>query len=124
MPGITDSASSIRAVARAAAAADASFLAAGALFLKPCSLPTFLGFVREHFPEQLPAYERRYASSAFVSSAYRERMAALVDQICREFKLGKRHIYEDTLKEEGVQMVETQPWLPFAGSGEGVRAGV
>ena len=42
MPGITDSASSIRAVARAAAAAGASFLASGALFLKPCSLPTFL----------------------------------------------------------------------------------
>ncbi len=53
MPGITDSASSIRAVARAASVAGASFLASGALFLKPCSLPTFLGFVAEHFPEQL-----------------------------------------------------------------------
>ena len=127
MPGITDSASSIRAVARAAAAADASFLASGALFLKPCSLPTFLGFVREHFPEQLTAYERRYASSAFVSSAYRERMAALVDQICREFKLGKRYsYYEEAAKEAaglagaglagaGLErpVVEMQPWLPF-----------
>ena len=47
MPGITDSASSVRAVARAAAAAGASFLASGALFLKPCSLPTFLAFVAE-----------------------------------------------------------------------------
>jgi len=116
MPGITDSASSIRAVARAASAAGASFLAAGALFLKPCSLPTFLGFVREHFPEQLEAYKRRYAGSAFVSSAYRERMAALVDSICREFKLGKRHIYEDSAKEPLPQVVEIQPWLPFAPS--------
>src|SRR5579863_6152983 len=91
MPGITDSASSIRAVARAASAAGASFLASGALFLKSCSLPTFLGFVGEHFPEQLEAYKRRYAGSAFVSSAYKERMGALVDQICKEFKLGKRH---------------------------------
>jgi DNA repair photolyase len=116
MPGITDSASSIRAVARAASAAGASFMAAGALFLKPCSLPTFLGFVREHFPEQLEAYKRRYAGSAFVSSAYRERMRALVDQICREFKLGKRHTYEGTLKEESQQVIEIQPWLPFAPS--------
>ncbi len=116
MPGITDSASSIRAVARAASAASASFMAAGALFLKPCSLPTFLGFVGEHFPEQLEAYKRRYAGSAFVSSAYRERMSALVDQICREFKLGKRHTYEDTLKEESQQVIEIQPWLPFAPS--------
>lgn len=125
MPGITDSASSVRAVARAAAAADASFLAAGALFLKPCSLPTFLSFVREHFPEQLAAYERRYAGSAFVSSAYRERMAALVDQICREFKLGKRYTYEDTAnvdaaKQESSQGLEMQPWLPFS-SGAGDR---
>jgi DNA repair photolyase len=119
MPGITDSASSIRAVARAASVAGASFLAAGALFLKPCSLPTFLGFVREHFPAQLAAYERRYASSAFVSGAYRERMAALVDQICREFKLGKRYMVEDAVKEEHAQVVEMQPWLPFAnGVGE------
>jgi hypothetical protein len=78
--------------------------------------------VREHFPEQLAEYERRYASSAFVSSAYRERMAALVDQICREFKLGKRHTYEDTLKEESPQVIEIQPWLPFAG-GPGERYG-
>jgi DNA repair photolyase len=116
MPGITDSASSIRAVARAASAAGASFLAAGALFLKPCSLPTFLGFVAEHFPAQLEAYKRRYAGSAFVSSAYRERMVALVDSICREFKLGKRHTYEDTAREESAQVIEIQPWLPFAPS--------
>src|SRR5208282_5316798 len=115
MPGITDSASSIRAVARAASAAGASFLASGALFLKPCSLPTFLSFVAEHFPEQLDAYKRRYASSAFVSSAYRERMGALVDQICKEFKLGKRYMVEDAAKEEGLVVVEMQPWLPFAG---------
>ncbi|HEX3941745.1 MAG TPA: radical SAM protein [Acidobacteriaceae bacterium] len=116
MPGITDGASSIRAVARAAAAAGASFMASGALFLKPCSLPTFLEFVGEHFPEQLGAYKRRYAGSAFVSQAYRERMAALVDQICREFKLGKRYLYEDAAKEEGAPAVEMQPWLPFAGA--------
>jgi DNA repair photolyase len=116
MPGITDSASSIRAVARAASAAGASFMGSGPLFLKPCSLPTFLNFVSEHFPEQLDAYKRRYASSAFVSSAYRERMSALVDQICREFKLGKRHMYEDARKEENVQVIEIQPWLPFAPS--------
>ena len=105
MPGITDSSSSVRAVARAAAAAGASFLAAGALFLKPCSLPTFLGFVREHFPDQLTAYERRYAGSAFVSGAYRERMAALVDQICKEFKLGKRYSYYEEAAREAEGLV-------------------
>lgn len=116
MPGLTDSAPSIRAVARAAAAAGACFLAAGALFLKPCSLPTFLAFVRERFPGQLAGYERRYRTSAFVSAAYRQRLTELVDSICREYKLGKRYTYEDAAIEEadGSPAVEMQPWLPFA----------
>ena len=116
MPGITDSAGSIRAVARAAAEARACFFAAGALFLKPCSLPTFLGFVREHFPDHLAAYEQRYATSAFVSAAYRKRVAELVEAACRECKLGKRYTFEaaaDGSAAEG-DAVELQPWLPFA----------
>lgn len=116
MPGITDSATSIRAVARAAAEAGACFLAAGALFLKPCSMPTFLAFVREHFPEQLKAYEQRYAESAFVSPAYRKRVAELVEAICRELKLGKRYTFqaaaEDAPPRENA--IALQPWLPFA----------
>ena len=117
MPGITDSPSSIRAVARAAAEAGACFFAAGALFLKPCSLPTFLAFVREHFPAQLAAYEKRYAASAFVSPAYRERVAQIVASICREFKLGKRYTFEAASNNDAANanpIVELQPWLPFS----------
>jgi DNA repair photolyase len=116
MPGITDNAGSIRAVARAAAEAGACFFAAGALFLKPCSLPTFLAFVREHFPAQLAAYEQRYATSAFVSPAYRKRVAELVEAICREFRLGKRYTFEAAAKERAAEenaALEMQPWLPF-----------
>ena len=59
MPGITEARSSLAAVARAATGAEASFFTAGALFLKPCSQPTFLDFVRAHFPIRLDAYQRR-----------------------------------------------------------------
>jgi DNA repair photolyase len=117
MPGITDGRRSINAVAKAAKAAGASFFAAGALFLKPCSLPTFFNFVREHFPDLSADYERRYGSSAFVSPDYRKRVADLVDAICRENKLGKRYhdqlaVGESTAR--NVERVEIQPWLPFA----------
>jgi DNA repair photolyase len=117
MPGITDTRSSISAVARAAAAAGASFFAAGALFLKPCSQPTFFDFLREHFPGQLADYQRRYRDSAFVSPEYRRRMADLVESVCREHKLGKR--YTDMpataeLSSASEDLVEIQPWLPFA----------
>jgi len=46
-------------------------------------------------------------------------MGAVVDQICQEFKLGKRYsYYEETAKEAAEldgAVVEIQPWLPFAG---------
>jgi DNA repair photolyase len=115
MPGITDSRSSIAAVARAAAGADASFFAAGALFLKPCSLPTFFQFVKDHFPAQLPAYERRYNASAFVSPEYRTRIAAVVESVCREYRLGRRYEEMPRASEAPSPTVEMQPWLPFAG---------
>jgi len=115
MPGITDARSSINAVARAAAAAGASFFAANALFLKPCSLPTFFRFVRQHFPEKLREYERRYGSSAFVSAEYRKRIADVVESVCREHKLGKRYADPIAPLEAPIPpQIDVQPWLPFA----------
>jgi DNA repair photolyase len=121
MPGINDSRSSIAAVARAAAQADASFFASGALFLKPCSKPTFLAFVREHYPEQMAGYEKRYAKSAFVSTEYKRRVADLVDSVCREFKLGRRYNgardgYPPV--RVGMESIAMQARLPFA-AGQG-----
>ncbi|MFP5205815.1 MAG: radical SAM protein [Acidobacteriota bacterium] len=113
MPGITDARSSLARVARAAAGAGACFFAAGALFLKPCSLPTFLNFVRAHFPDQLAAYQKRYGASAFVSPEYRRRIADVVDSVCREYKLGRR--YDERPDSRPEQPIELQPWLPFAG---------
>ncbi len=115
MPGITDSRSSIGAVAKAAAAANASFFFAGALFLKPCSQPTFFEFVGKHFPEQLAAYKQRYGTDAFVSREYRERLQKLVEMIRRENNLGQRTYTPGgsaaDLKPEPVAL---QPWLPFS----------
>jgi len=120
LPGITDSRSSIESVARAASDAGACFLFAGALFLKPCSLPTFFEFVREHFPQMLSAYEKRYKTSAFVSAEYRTRIRALVDSIRAKYKLGSRYLpnseFEDAF-EADMPFGEAQPWLPFGGQG-------
>ena len=126
MPGITDSRSSIESVAKAAAEAGACFLFAGALFLKPCSLPTFFDFVRAHFPQQLAAYEKRYSRSAFVSAEYRQRIRDLVDSIRAKYKLGSRYLtdseYQDAFGEdmkfgEDLKFGEAQPWLPFERQG-------
>ena len=111
MPGITDARSSIAAVAREAAKVDANFFAAGALFLKPCSQPTFLAFVRENFPALVPSYEKRYGDNAWVSPEYRKRIAAVVDSVCKEYRLGRR--YAEPAETEPAKIIELQPWLPF-----------
>src|SRR6185312_12357932 len=113
MPGITDSRASMDAVARAAAEARASFFVSGALFLKPCSLPTFFAFVEKHFPEQIEAYRRRYGKSAFVSAEYRKRVAELVNAISRKYGLERRRMDNPPEMGEPGGVQEPQPRLPF-----------
>jgi DNA repair photolyase len=90
LPGINDSLQQLEAVSSHAAAAGASFLGAHPLFLKSCSRPTWLSFVREHFPSLTADYTRRYATADFTGAAYRNRMALTILQLCTKHGLGRR----------------------------------
>jgi len=90
LPGINDSAQSLDAVASRSAAAGTSFLAANPLFLKSCSRPTWMEFVREHFPALAPEYARRYAHADFADAAYKKQMQALVKAACKKHGIGER----------------------------------
>ena len=90
LPGITDSEEALDGMARRAAQAGASFFAANPLFLKPCSRPTYLSFVREHFPSLEPDYHRRFDNADFASPAYRQQMSEVVYRVCRKYNLGGR----------------------------------
>lgn len=90
LPGITDTEHALNGVARRAAAVGASFFAAEPLFLKACSRPTYLSFVREHFPALEAKYAAQFGRADFVSKEYRERVAALVTKVCRRYGLGRR----------------------------------
>ena len=90
LPGITDSADAIDGMARRAAQVKASFFAAEPLFLKPCSRPTYLSFVREHFPALEAEYAARFAHAEFASRPYRQRMSALVARACRHYGIPER----------------------------------
>jgi DNA repair photolyase len=90
LPGITDTREALDRMASAASAARASFFAAEPLFLKSCSRPTFLSFVREHFPHLEPDYAARFANEDFASSAYRRQLGVLVEDACRRHGLGRR----------------------------------
>jgi DNA repair photolyase len=90
LPGITDSDRQIDGMARRAAAAGASFFAAGPLFLKPCSRPTYFRFVRERFPELVADYEMRFAKRDFAAPAYQRQLAGMVARACRKHGLPQR----------------------------------
>jgi DNA repair photolyase len=90
LPGITDDAASLNAVAARAKAAGASFFSAQPLFLKSCSKETFFDFVREHFPALESAYAARYSTEAFVSKGYAARIAELVAAVSRKHGLRNR----------------------------------
>jgi DNA repair photolyase len=90
MPGITDTLKDLHAMAHLAKDVDASFFAAQPLFLKPCSRPTYLAFLREHFPGLESLYRFRFESRDFVTNDYRDRMEALVDTVTCKFRIPKR----------------------------------
>ncbi len=90
LPGITDTEESVDRVAREAKAADASFFAGEPLFLKSCSRPTYLSFVREHFPALEAEYAERFAHAEFASRPYRQAMVSLITRVCRRYDIPER----------------------------------
>jgi DNA repair photolyase len=90
LPGINDTSRALDAVASRAAAAGASFLGGHPLFLKSCSRPTWMSFVREHFPHLVEDYTKRFAKADFVSAEYREAMTDRLRTACRKHGLARR----------------------------------
>jgi DNA repair photolyase len=90
LPGITDNQEALDGLARRASAAGASFFAAHPLFLKPCSRPTYLSFVREHFPSLQADYAKRFANADFASRSYSAKLAEMVGLACRRYGLRQR----------------------------------
>jgi DNA repair photolyase len=90
LPGITDSAEAIDRMARHAAEVNASFFAANPLFLKPCSRPTYLSFVREHFPHLVADYHRRFDHADFAPRPYARQIAHFVEEARRRHGLDRR----------------------------------
>ena len=108
LPGITDTEEALDLVAARAAEARASFFAAEPLFLKPCSRPTYLSFVREHFPHLAGDYEVRFEDRAFAERGYREKMAALVRKLCERHGLARRLTDALLTRDAGPQRVPPQ----------------
>jgi DNA repair photolyase len=90
LPGITDTAEAIDRMAGRVKEVRGSFFAAQPLFLKSCSRPTYLSFVREHFPALESLYKERFAKADFADGPYKARMAEMVREACRRHGLNER----------------------------------
>ena len=78
LPGITDTAEAIAAVAAAAKAHGAASFGSGVLRLAPEVKEHYFGFIASSFPDLLPRYERAYAgtnSAADYQAAIERRLA-------------------------------------------------
>jgi len=107
LPGITDDAKSIDDMAGRAAEAGASFFAAQPLFLKSCSRPTYLSFVREHFPALEAEYDERFSTADFAAQPYRRRMSVMVADACRRHGIPERST--DALLTRDAGLVRREP---------------
>jgi DNA repair photolyase len=81
MPGLTDSAPQLDALARAAKDAGAMSFGGGPLFLQPCAQQVFLPFLDREFPELAPRYRETFAKSAFLGREYKDMLAERVRRI-------------------------------------------
>ena len=106
LPGITDSPKQLEAVVRAAAHAKANHIYANPLFLKPCSAAVFMPFLREHFPQLVPEYEKRFQDHAFLPGTYRKRISELISRLRAKYGIrsDSRWKWEETSKPEEPQM--------------------
>ena len=116
LTGITDSEESVDRVGKAAKTADASFLAGEPLFLKSCSRPTYLSFVREHFPALEAEYGARFAHAEFASRPYRQAMQEMMRRVCLRHGIAERST--DALLTRDVGASRPQPKSVGAGTGQ------
>jgi DNA repair photolyase len=91
LPGVSDRPEQLAEVVRAAREAGATGIWANVLFLKPGTREHFLESLAEHWPEQLPLYERLYADGrAYLPSSETKPVRAEVARLAREHSIRDR----------------------------------
>lgn len=85
LPDITDTPANLEAVIAAAQEHGATHLFWNVLFLKPSAQAAFFPFLERHFPHLAKRYAARFARSAFLSRAYKDRIANLIGELKRQY---------------------------------------
>jgi DNA repair photolyase len=90
VPGITDAAEDLDALAKAARDAGAQWFAGNVLYLRSASLKHFINFVGGQFPKLARQYESWYVRHGNAPESYRKEISALVESLRMKYGLGSR----------------------------------
>jgi DNA repair photolyase len=90
LPGISDRPELLDQVVREAREAGACGVWANLLNLRPGTREHFLECLAEDYPEQLPVYDRLYASRAYLKSEETKPVRTLVADLTRKHGIGDR----------------------------------
>jgi DNA repair photolyase len=124
MPEITDDRVNLEAVIAAAKDHGATHVFANVLFLKPSAQQAFFPFLAQHFPHLRKRYAARFARSAFLDRAYKDRTFRLVAYLKRnhaipdgpEFDMPAA-LHEAEAEQLSLLQIESPtPGLPCVGS--------
>src|SRR5271154_2583995 len=85
LPGITDGAGELEALAQAAKDAGAAWFSSGILFLQPTSAKQFMPALREKFPRLAKQYEEWFGRHGHVPDEYRAAMRQRLSEIRKKF---------------------------------------
>jgi DNA repair photolyase len=94
LPDITDAPASLEAVIAAAREHGATHVFWNVLFLKPSAQAAFFPFLEQHFPHLTTRYAARFARSAFLSRAYKDRTAHLIGELKRQYGFSDQTPFE------------------------------
>jgi DNA repair photolyase len=90
VPGITDAAQDLDALARAARDSGAQWFAGNVLYLRSASLKHFMNFIGGQFPKLVRQYEAWYLRHGNAPDSYRREISALVQSLREKYGLGSR----------------------------------
>ena len=94
MPDITDTRDNLESVIAAAREHDATHVFSNVLFLKPSAQHAFFPFLERHFPHLRKRYAARFARSAFLDRAYKDRIFNLVAELKQQYGFPDRPEFE------------------------------
>lgn len=109
LPWLTDSEEALDALFAALAAAGATGVSAGALYLRPGTREWFMQWLAREHPALVGRYQRLYGSGAYASKEYRQWLASAVNGAKSRHGFGPQNFIHDPRAEEAVYPAGSMP---------------